>query len=596
MTSPVSGQQTSRMPSLRASALLSASLVLLALFTGCGSREAEAEDAAWTQDAFVAEDAEPAPDAPMTPDASSLPNALEAGERDAGGDAATAPVSDAMPSDAALDATLDATPDSGPVTDAGPSLPLVADIAYDAFTKVFYTVQNGKGYYVNNSGTANADAWWTQAELIEMAIDAYERKPSAAYRSLMTELVAGFVAKQGTDWTYNDFNDDIAWMVIASARAHLHTQNADFLRYAKQNWDAMYARAASTDYGGGLWWKVKVDSKNACINGPGAIGAYLLYKATGEAGYLAKAKAIYAWERATLFDLKTGAVYDNINPQGGDKWTFTYNSGTFIGIANYLYRETSDKAYYNDAKLAADFAKNKLSDADGLIKENDVSGDGAAFKPIMFRWLMKFVTDNGLAAEYVPWLQRNANRAWANRRAGDQISWNNWKEATPHRILDSHGAMATVQILQVVPPGGAEVAWYNSAPQVGTGQIEAERCDEKRGMTIEASEAGGEQLGGIGNDAWARYGQLDFGQTAPSTFEARVSVAGGAGGSIEIHADRLNGALLGTLTTTPTGSWTSYSQQSAPIAKTTGVHDVYLVFKPSMAGGFVANLNWFRLR
>ncbi|HET6337782.1 MAG TPA: glycoside hydrolase family 76 protein [Polyangiales bacterium] len=564
--------------------------------TACESREAGAS-----------EDASTAPsDTPSAGDASLEYDAGGHGEpnMDAGAqrDAAVSNTADAS---GAMGGSVDAASrDAGPmpmdaaVGDAGnvDMDELAADVAYDAFVKVFYTLHDGKGFFVNNSGTATANAWWTQAELIEMAIDAYERKPSDAYKTLLIQLVDGFVDVHSTDWSYNDFNDDISWMVIASLRAFLITNRPDFLSNAKQNWDVMYSRAWTSDYGGGLSWKVDVDSKNACVNGPGAIGAYLLFKATGEASYLNKAKAIYAWERKTLFDAKTGAVYDNVNPNGGDKWTFTYNSGTFIGAANYLYQETGDEAYLSDAKLAADFVKSQLSDADGLIKENDVSGDGAAFKPIMFRWLSKFVVDNDLQAEYLPWLQFNANRAWANRRLGDNISWNNWKQATPHRILDSHGAMATVQILQVVSPGGPEVVWYNSAPQDGRKAIEAERCDEKRGMTIEASEAGGEQLGGVTDQVWARYGQVDFGASAPSQLQARAAVAEAAGGSIEIHIDSLTGPVIGTLPLASTGSWTTYGDFSTTVSLVTGAHDIYLSFKSSPGKTYICNLNWIKFR
>lgn len=237
-------------------------------------------------------------------------------------------------------------------------------------------VADGKGYYVNDSGTATANDWWTQAELIEMAIDAYDRKPSDRYQTLLTELVYGFVAEQGSDWSYNDFNDDIAWMVIASARAYLNTRNPEFLGYARANWD--------------------------------------------------------------------------------------------------------------DAYLA--------------------------------------------------WLQYNANRAWANRRAGDDISWNDWRTATPHMILDSTGASATVQILQVVPPGGEPIAWYNSAPQGGS-----------------------------------------------------------AGGDIEIHIDAIDGPLIGTCPITATGSWSTYADFSTALTPITGVHDIYLVFRTTGEHAYVGNLNWLKL-
>jgi predicted alpha-1,6-mannanase (GH76 family) len=491
------------------------------------------------------------------------------------------------PSDAATDAA-----DSGVVTNAA------ADLAYDSFTKMFYTVTNGKGYYVNNAGDTKADGWWGQAELIEMAIDAYDRKKSDAYKTLVTELVYGFVAKQGTDWTGNKYNDDIAWMVIASARAHLDTGNADFLTYAKSNWDKMYARAWNTSFaGGGLWWNTDNNTKNACINGPGAIGAYLLYKATGDKAYLTKATEIYAWERATLFEATSGAINDRIELANGlQRGSLTYNQGTFVGIANYLYKETGTSSYFDDAKKASDFLKNNLSDANGLPNENQITGDFANFKAIGFRWVAKFMSDNSLGSTYLSWLQYNANKAWANRRATDNISWNDWKNPTPHMILDGSGAMATVQILQVVPPGGQAVAWYNSAPQNGRSNIEAENCDEKRSALIETPDGGTKQLGGATGGAWARYENVDFTATAPTELVAHASVDASAGGNIEVHIDSLAGTLIGTVALASTGSWTTYADFTTTLTAVTGAHDIYLVFKTAAGKTYVANLDWFKLR
>jgi predicted alpha-1,6-mannanase (GH76 family) len=520
-----------------------------------------------------------------------------------GGSVSDAAVDSPTDSSAAVDSGTDSSsPADGAVTadagDSGVATNPAADLAYDSYTKLFYTVTNGKGYYLNNSGDSKADGWWGQAELIEMAIDAYDRKKSDAYKTLMTELIYGFVAKQGTDWSYNDFNDDIAWMVIASARGHLDTGNADFLTYAKNNWDMMYARAWDTTFtGGGLWWKTDKGGKNACINGPAAIGAYLLYKATGDKAYLTKATALHAWNKANLFDAATGAVYDNISPGGGvTKWTFTYNSGTFIGIANYLYKETGTSSYFDDAKKASDFVKTSLSESDGLIKEGAISGDGASFKAIGFRWIAKFVADNNLGSTYYPWLQYNANKAWANRRATDNISWNDWKNATPHMILDGIGAMATVQILQVVPAGGQAVAWYNSAPQNGRNNIEAENCDEKRVAVIENSEGGSKQLGGVGADSWARYENVDFTATAPTALQVRASVDASAGGDIEVHVDSRAGTVIGTVALASTGSWTTYADFTAPLTAVTGTHDICLVFKPGAGKTYVGNVNWFKLK
>jgi hypothetical protein len=114
-------------------------------------------------------------------------------------------------------------------------------------------------------------------------------------------------------------------------------------------------------------------------------------------------------------------------------------------------------------------------------------------------------------------------------------------------------------------------------------------------MVIEASEGDSEQLGGVSDGAWARYGHVDFTATAPTAFHARASADAAAGGTIEIHIDAIDGPLIGSCAITPTGSWTTYADFSASLTPVTGVHDVYLVFKPAAGATYVGNLNWFKL-
>src|SRR5256885_9553616 len=96
--------------------------------------------------------------------------------------------------------------------------------------------------------------------------------------------------------------------------------------------------------GGGLWWKTDNQSKNACVNGPGAIAAFLLGRATRESAYFTTATNLFLWERATLFDPATGKVSDNISANGRlARFALTYNQGTFVGAANLL-------GYTNEAR------------------------------------------------------------------------------------------------------------------------------------------------------------------------------------------------------------------------------------------------------
>ncbi len=215
-----------------------------------------------------------------------------------------------------------------------------------------------------------------RAEQMGMVLDAYERTANAQQLVMFTNLFRGFLADHGANWAHNEFNDDIMWMVIACTRAHLLTGNPEFRDVARTNFDLCYARAASPDLGGGLWWKTDNRSKNACVNGPGAIAAFLLHKATGEDDYLTKARNLFLWERATLFDATTGRVFDNINVNGRvSRMALTYNQGTFVGAANLL-------GYIDESRLAATFTMNELC-RDGYYlrcHHQRASGSGSGWK------------------------------------------------------------------------------------------------------------------------------------------------------------------------------------------------------------------------
>src|SRR2546430_1732849 len=75
---------------------------------------------------------------------------------------------------------------------------------------------------------------------------------------------------------------------------------------AKWNFDMCYARGFDTNLGGGLYWNTDKLVKNAAVNGPASIAAYLLYQIYGDTNYLAKATNIFSWERGALFVPATG--------------------------------------------------------------------------------------------------------------------------------------------------------------------------------------------------------------------------------------------------------------------------------------------------
>jgi predicted alpha-1,6-mannanase (GH76 family) len=324
-----------------------------------------------------------------------------------------------------------------------------ADLAFEAFNTHFYAAQDGFGHYQKDTGDGSMGNFWNEAEEIEMIEDVHERTGRADARRMITEAIDGFTNHFGLDWTGNKFNDDIMWMTIACARGYLATSNTAFLGLAKWHFHAVYNRAWDDSLGGGLWWTTNRTGKNACINGPAALAACLLYQISGDPSYLAKAKMIYAWERTNLFDAATGAVFDNKNANSKlARKVYTYNEGTFIGAANFLWKFTGATNYFKDALLGARFVENRLCQ-DGILPMYG-SGDAAGFNGIFVRWQARFAGENQLWPQFHKWLLANANAAWKVRRA-DNLSWQKWGLPTPAGTLESWNCSDTVVILQVVP-------------------------------------------------------------------------------------------------------------------------------------------------
>ncbi len=320
-----------------------------------------------------------------------------------------------------------------------------ADTLFEAHTKAFYRMTNGGSHYLKSAEENKPADFWTEAEQLEMVLDTYQRTTNVQQLVMFTNLFHGFLAEHGATWEHNPYNDDIMWMVIACTRAHLLTGNPEFRDVAQMNFDLCYARAASTNLGGGLWWKVGVRSKNACVNGPGAIAAFLMGKATGNDGYFTIATNLFLWERATLFEPATGRVFDNIHENGRvGRFALTYNQGTFVGAANFL-------GYTNEARLAALYTMNRMG-WDGYLPPGSEGGDGGGFNGIGVRWIARYMKDRGEQATFEPWLQKNAEAAWQARRRSDNLSNGRWPQPTPEDRRFSWGCSSAVVIMQVVPP------------------------------------------------------------------------------------------------------------------------------------------------
>lgn len=272
-----------------------------------------------------------------------------------------------------------------------------------------------KWFNYNSNGDANWN-YWPQAHALDVLTDAWLRTRDDRYKAYFDQWYAGVKARNGNTFE-NDFYDDMEWNALAILRVYQATGDAKFKEATLQIWE--YIKTGwNTNAGGGITWKKGMEySKNACSNGPACILAARLYQEFGDETYKEWALKIYNWEKSTLFNPNNGMVYDNINSETGEikkDWVFTYNQGTFIGSAVELYKIFNEKAYLNDAVLAADYTTSSLTSNSVLKSEG--TGDGGLFKGIFVRYFTDLIRQDRVDASarkrYIQFIRYNAETLW----------------------------------------------------------------------------------------------------------------------------------------------------------------------------------------
>ena len=276
-------------------------------------------------------------------------------------------------------------------------------------------VERHKAAYYDSGDYRGAD-FWDYAEIFEIIDDLYEVTGDKSYFAMFEEMYDYVISRYTDDWAKNPFNDDIMWLVIALTRAYLYTKNRKYLDTAVSNFENTFARAKSDDLGGGLFWRIENESKNTCVNCPAAVAAGYLAKATGDDGYYDKMFYCLDWVLRVMFEPDTGKVYDAVNMDGKvNKWSSTYNQGTFIGSCMMYYEKTGDEKYLHYAEKAAAYVKDEMYHG-GIMDNEEHGNDLPGFKGILARYIRRFAEATG-ESEYLEWLRLNADAAWENRNS-----------------------------------------------------------------------------------------------------------------------------------------------------------------------------------
>ena len=275
---------------------------------------------------------------------------------------------------------------------------------------------NAGGSYFNTDNVSNTNfQYWPNGHALDILVDAYTRSNDTFYKNYIDQWYDGVKAKNGNTFR-NDYYDDMEWNALAMLRAYQATNDARYKDAALQVWEWIKLGWNDNAGGGIAWAQGHEFSKNACSNGPACILAARLYQAFGDESNKEWAMKIYDWEKTTLFNSSTGAVNDNINSNTGviSNAIFTYNQGTFIGSAVELYKILGEKAYLNDAALAANYTTSTL--VTNSILKSEGTGDGGLFKGVFIRYFTELIQQDRLDASskkrYIQFIQYNAETLW----------------------------------------------------------------------------------------------------------------------------------------------------------------------------------------
>ena len=314
-----------------------------------------------------------------------------------------------------------------------------ANAAYDGFVGAFVVRSGGNTFITNGLVDRSTAYMWGQGFMITALEDAYDRTKSGDRKQLVSDLLNTFITNNGTDWSWDSWNDDVAWAIIPFIRGYQITANPVFLNIAAQNWKMAWTRGWDNVTGGGIWENQDKLSKAALSNDPSIIAGCFLYESTGDTSYLNKCKLIYGWVRNSLFNDTTGVVNEALTTTGmlqpSDN---AYNCGSFINAATSLYKLTNNKQYYDDAILAADHIVTKF----GVMNEE---ADGCV------RAIAKLASENNLGAKYNPWLVRQCIASWNNRRTDYNITNNDWRDPTPAGEQYAMQCISAVTVQSVTP-------------------------------------------------------------------------------------------------------------------------------------------------
>jgi hypothetical protein len=206
---------------------------------------------------------------------------------------------------------------------------------------------------------------WSYCAMYQAANEIEKLDPKQKLMAPMLELINRYYDPAPPKPGYSDYImklkpgeryfDDNQWIGITSLDAFERTKDKKHFELGKAMYDFQMTGYDQV-LGGGIYWKEgDLSSKNTCSNGPGALVALQMYKATKQKFYLDTAIKLVKWTDSKL-RTPENLYWDNIRTKDGrmGKATFSYNTGTMLESYVYLYELTGKKEYLDQANIIAD--------------------------------------------------------------------------------------------------------------------------------------------------------------------------------------------------------------------------------------------------
>jgi predicted alpha-1,6-mannanase (GH76 family) len=267
-------------------------------------------------------------------------------------------------------------------------------------------------WYRPRTGLWSSAGWWNCANALTALIDYMTLSGDRSDEGVLPQT---FVRAGGRGFV-NEFFDDCGWWGLAWTRAFGLTGEERYLAAAQ----AIFAHMVTgwdEVFGGGVWWSVRRDYKNAITSELFGLLAARLHAGTGRQEYLDWATRTWSWFAASAMIGPSGLVNDGLDADGRNNGgtTWTYNQGVVLGLLTELHAATGSAAYQQAARRIADAALSALTDDGGVLTEpgdGDPDADRIQFKGIFVRHL------RGLPAEaaYQEFVLANATSAWERAR------------------------------------------------------------------------------------------------------------------------------------------------------------------------------------